>query len=235
MDYDLYPDCDFSLQFCSRGCIRHCPFCLVRDKEGYICPVTPVQLNPRGKHIEVLDNNFFANPEWHAAIDYLHSVGQPVKLHGVDVRIMNEEQAAALNSLRHVGQIHIAWDLPKLDLRPQIEAMIKHVKPYRITCYVLIGFNSTFEQDLFRCRTLKQYGVMPFVQPYRDYENTRIPTQYEKDLARWANNKWFFKTHDFLDFEPRKGFCCRIYETNPETRRTLAPYEVRKYQKMLQK
>ena len=53
----------FSLQFFSRGCIRKCPFCLVREKEGYIQTVEPVELNPKGKWIEVLDNNFFANPE----------------------------------------------------------------------------------------------------------------------------------------------------------------------------
>ena len=63
MDYSLYPQYQFSIQFFSRGCIRHCPFCLVREKEGYITPVTPVNLNPLGKHIEVLDNNFFANPQ----------------------------------------------------------------------------------------------------------------------------------------------------------------------------
>lgn len=71
MDYSIYPNCNYSLQFFSRGCIRKCPFCLVRDKEGYIHPVDPVDLNPNGEWIEVLDNNFFANPEWKEAVDYL--------------------------------------------------------------------------------------------------------------------------------------------------------------------
>ena len=39
------------------------PFLLVREKEGYIQAVEPVELNPKGKWIEVLDNNFFANPQ----------------------------------------------------------------------------------------------------------------------------------------------------------------------------
>ena len=29
-DYSLYPNIDFSMGFTSRGCIRDCPFCLVR-------------------------------------------------------------------------------------------------------------------------------------------------------------------------------------------------------------
>lgn len=68
MDYSIYPRYNFSIQFFSRGCIRKCPFCLVREKEGYIYPVDPVELNPKGEWIEVLDNNFFANPEWRSAV-----------------------------------------------------------------------------------------------------------------------------------------------------------------------
>lgn len=79
MDYSLYPQYKFSIQFFSRGCIRKCPFCLVREKEGYIQSVEPVDLNPKGKWIEVLDNNFFANPNWKEAVDYLIKANQAVK------------------------------------------------------------------------------------------------------------------------------------------------------------
>lgn len=211
LDYSLYPQYPFSVQFYSRGCIRHCPFCLVHDKEGGIQSVTPHEWNPNAQWIEVLDNNFFANPNWREAVEDLKRQKLPVKFHGVDVRIMDEEMAAALNSLRLKGGVHIAWDLPRLDLRPQIEAMIKHIKPQSIYCYVLVGFNSTREQDLFRLRTLKQYKILPFVQAYRDYDNKRTPTQYEKDISRWANRMWLFNTQDFLDYEPRKGFKCSEY------------------------
>lgn len=78
-------------------------------------------------------------------------------------------------------------------------------------CYVLIGFNSTIEQDLYRVETLRKFGIDPFVQPYRDFENKRVPTQYEKDFARWANNKIVYRKCRFEDFEPRKGFLCREY------------------------
>ena len=210
-DYSIYPQHHFSIQFYSRGCIRHCPFCLVRDKEGYIHPVEPMELNPKGEWIEVLDNNFFANPEWRWASDHLFAQKQPVIFHGVDVRIMTEEMAWHLNRLKLKGKIHIAWDLPQIDLTERIKAMLTHVKAHKITCYVLIGFNSTIEQDLHRLRTLKSLGVTPFVQPYRDFENERKPTQYELDLARWANRMPLFKTMDFADFMPRKGFKCSKY------------------------
>ena len=211
MDYSIYPQYPFSIQFFSRGCIRKCPFCLVREKEGYIQPVLPVNLNPQGKWIEVLDNNFFANPEWKNAVSYLLKTGQPIKLHGVDVRIMHEEQAYYLNKLKMKQRIHIAWDLPQLDLTDRLKEMIKYVKPYKISCYVLVGFNSTIEQDLFRLNRLKELGISPFVQPYRDFKNDRKPTLYEKDIAQWANKHQIFKSCEFADFSPRKGFKCDYY------------------------
>lgn len=214
MDYSLYPQYKFSVQFFSRGCIRQCPFCLVHEKEGDIHSVKPVQLNPKGEWIEILDNNFFANPEWHKAVDYLLEKKQPVKLHGVDVRIMDEEQAYYLNRLKMKQNIHIAWDLPQIDLTDRLKEMIKWIKPYKITCYVLVGFNSTIDQDIFRLNTLKSLGIMPFVQPYRDFENKRKPTPYELDLARWANRMWLFKSMDFEDYSPRKGFLCKEYINN---------------------
>jgi hypothetical protein len=216
MDYSIYPQYPFSVVFLSRGCIRDCPFCLVREKEGYIKPVTPVDLNPNGKWIEVLDNNFFANPNWHEAVEWIMRSKQKVKLHGVDIRIMNEEQAAALKMMKHYRQPHIAWDLPKLDLQPQLETFARYIRSSSITCYVLIGFNSTIEQDLHRVRVLKKMRYTPFVQAYRDFENKRQRTWYEVDFARWANNRFFLNSCDFVDFEPRKGFKCGEYLDNPE-------------------
>lgn len=211
-DYSIYPIHKFSLQFFSRGCIRNCPFCLVRRKEGKIQQAFPMELNPVGKHIEVLDNNFFANPQWREAVSFLNNTKQPVNLHGVDVRIMDEEQADALNSMRLKGSsIHIAWDNPKDDILPHLKAMVQRVKRYKVSCYVLIGYWSTPEEDYYRVMKLAELGVDPFVQYYRDYDNERNPTQYEKDFASWVNKKERFKSFDFKDFSPRKGFKCNFY------------------------
>lgn len=204
-DYSIYPNCNYSIQFYSRGCIRKCPFCCVRAKEGYIKAVDPMELNPKGEWIEVLDNNFFANPDWKIAVEHLYKQKQPVKFHGVDVRIMTEEHAYWLNKLKLKNNVHIAWDLPEIDLRPQLKEMLKWLRPDDITCYILIGFNSTREQDYERLRYLKELGILPFVQPYRDFENKRKPTQYEMDIARWANRMWLFNTQDFMDYIPRQG------------------------------
>lgn len=91
LDYSLYPECDYSLVFLSRGCIRRCKFCIVSKKEGYIHSVEPVELNPKGKWVDVLDNNFFASPDWREHIEYLKTLKQPINFRGVDLRIMTDE------------------------------------------------------------------------------------------------------------------------------------------------
>lgn len=212
MDYSLYPQYRFSIQFFSRGCIRNCPFCLVQAKEGAIHAVEPVNLNPIGKWIEVLDNNFFANPQWKEAIQYLIAVGQPVNLHGVDVRIMNEEQAFWLNKLRlKRSHVHIAWDLPQIDLTEKLREVIRYVAPWKFMCYILVGFDSTIQQDMYRIERCRELGIKPFVMPYRDFKNKSRPSQYARDLAQYVNKPQIFGSCSFADFSPRKGFKCSEY------------------------
>lgn len=211
MDYSIYPQYPFSIQFFSRGCIRRCPFCLVREKEGYIQSVEPVDLNPMGKWVEVLDNNFFANPEWRNAVEYLSGLKQKVNLHGVDIRIMDEEQAYYLNKLPLYRNVHIAWDSPKVDLTDKLKEVTRYIKPWKLMCYVLVGFDSTIEQDMYRIERLRELGIKPYVMQYLDFDNNRKPTQYERDLAQYVNKPMIFKSCTFSEFSPRKGFKCSQY------------------------
>lgn len=131
MDYSLYPSCNYSLVFLSRGCIRKCKFCLVSKKEGYIQSVEPVELNPNGQWIDVLDNNFFANPNWKSALEWLKDKKQPLNFKGIDLRILTAEQMDALNTVKIKSSIYIAWDNPKDNLEPYLEELVKHIKPYK--------------------------------------------------------------------------------------------------------
>jgi len=194
-DWSLYPDCDFSLIWFSEGCIRNCPFCIVRQKEGYIHPVTPRNLNPNGKYIKVMDNNFFANPKWRSAVLQLLEWGQLVDFQGVDVRLINKEQANALNSIKHHKRIKIAWDNPKEDILKHIKRMLKWVKPYKIMCYVLIGYWSTPKEDLYRVEKLRDLGIDPYIMPFDKHD------RYQKDFTRWVNHKAIFNTVSWKDYD----------------------------------
>ncbi len=197
-DYSLYPQADYFIQLFSRGCIRKCSFCKVPLFEGGIRPVKPMALNPHVKRIEIFDNNFFANPQWPEAIEWLREAGKPVVFsQGIDARIFKPEHAEALNSLKHFKQIKLAWDDPKQDLRPQLQEVIRYIKPYKLMCYVLIGYWSTPEEDLYRVETLRALGIDPFVMPF-DKGNI-----YQMHFARWVNRKAVFKSVSWEDYRRR--------------------------------
>ena len=197
-DWSLYPRCDYSLIWFSHGCIRNCPFCIVRKKEGIINPCKPKNLNPNGKYIKIQDNNFFASPVWREAIDQLREWNQPCDFAGgIDARLMDEEMCLSLNDLKHCKQIKMAWDNPKDDLIPKFKKIIKYIKPYKIMAYVLIGYWSDEEQDIYRMEQLREMGIDPFVMPY-DKTN-----YYQHHFARYVNHKAVFKSHTWTQYQEK--------------------------------
>lgn len=194
-DYSIYPKCRKSYVWFSRGCIRNCPFCLVYQKEGKIHPVEPKSLNTMYEVICIQDNNFFANPEWRKAIKIIQYWNMPVEFFGIDIRLLNKEQCDALNSLKHQKQIKIAWDNPREKLEPKLKQITKWIKKYKLMCYVLIGYWSTPEEDLYRVETLRDMGIDPFVMPYNKKD------QYQKDFSRWVNHKAIFNSVKWKDYK----------------------------------
>lgn len=195
-DWSLYPDCDFSLIWFSRGCIRNCPFCVVRQKEGYIHSVEPKNLNPNGEYIKVMDNNFFANPNWREAVEYLHEWDQPIDMQGFDIRLFDEEQGLALQSLKHRKAFKFAWDNPRDNLDDKIELLLDYIKPSKLMCYVLIGYWSSEEEDLQRVMHLwDEYRIHAFAMPYDKFD------KYQRAFARWCNNKIIFKTRSWQEYK----------------------------------
>lgn len=177
-----------SMQRYSTGCIRRCPFCVVYEKEGGISPASPMNLNPKGKWIYIYDNNFFSSPAWLESIKHLISCNQPVVFEGLDARIITDEQLHWLNKVKIKKQLHFAWDNPKDDLMPQLKKIVSVVNKSKVMVYVLIGYWSTPEQDLYRVEKLRELKIDPFVMPF-DKNNP-----YQKRFARWVNHKAIFKT-----------------------------------------
>lgn len=206
LDYSLYPDCDYSIIFTTRGCIRQCPFCIVPKKEGFIHNTSVCNLNPNGKWIQLLDNNFFANPTWRCNVEILKSFNQPIDFNsGIDLRILDEEQCKALSELK-IKCVHCAWDnyKDKDRILPKIELLTKYVKPYKVMVYVLVGFENKeiVETDIERVMTLFKMGVYPFAMGYVDYDNPNYKkTQSVIDFCRWVNRKNIFKSTSFENYK----------------------------------
>lgn len=199
LDYNIFPDCQTSYIWFSRGCIRSCPFCVVHEKEGNIHPIQPKNLNPLGEWVTVMDNNFFANPEWKESIKQLVLWDQPVDLQGFDVRIFEPEHGEALNMLKLHKQLKFAWDNPNDDLIWKIKELTQYVRPYKLMCYVLIGFDSTPREDQERVETLRSMKIDPFVMPFDKSDD------YQRAYARYVNHKAVFKTVSWMDYCETKG------------------------------
>jgi hypothetical protein len=196
LDYSLFPECRQSFIWFSRGCIRQCPYCVVWQKEGAMKQVTHKNLNPRGNTISVMDNNFFANPQWRQAIKILQTWNQRVEFcSGLDIRIFNEEQGEALQSLKLSKFIHIAWDNSREDLRDKIKFFLNYVPAHKVVCYVLIGYWSNHEENMYRIQELDKMKVIPFVMPFNKKDH------YQKNFARWVNNRAIFKTTPWENYK----------------------------------
>jgi len=78
---------------------------------------------------------------------------------------------------------------------PKFKKIIKTIKSYKIICYVLIGYNSTHEENMHRVKSLSGIGVDPFVMPW-DKSDT-----YQARFARWVNNKAVYNSCDWKDYE----------------------------------
>lgn len=201
-DYPLY-NLNYSVGFTTRGCIRNCEFCIVRGKEGYIKEHAQVEefLNPESDIIVLLDNNFLALPSHIKKL--LKFINKKWKIdfnQGLDIRLINNENAKLLKRIKHYTEIRFAWDIMDLekDVKKGLRILFKNgIKPGNIMVYLLCGFNTNFKEDVYRFNELKNLGVRPFVMMYNNIKSN----QELHHFARWVNRK-YFTVCNFDKFNP---------------------------------
>jgi hypothetical protein len=199
-DYDAFK-LDHSIGFTSRGCIRNCEFCIVREKEGFIHEVNTSWMVKQ--KLLLLDNNFLASPlckeKLHTFIDNNHKV---CFNQGLDIRLVTKELAELLAKVDYrddqfkVKRLYFAWDKPEIEqsvlngIKLLSEAGIK---PQHLMFYVIVGFDTTFEQDMYRVMKLKELGCKPYVMIF----NKQSCDKQLKKLQRWINRRYY----EFISWE----------------------------------
>jgi len=196
-DYSLY-GIDFSMGFTSRGCIRKCKFCVVPAKEGYIRDNAPILefLDPAHDKVMLLDNNFQASPKWRENLSFIIDHTLKVNFNqGMDIRLMTKEFAEELAQTKYYSwsfktrSLHFAFDSLKTEraVRRGIKRLeLAGVPACNLMFYVLVGFDTTIKQDLYRVQVLKDLGVMPYIMVYNRKRDTEL-----RRLARWVNRRYY--------------------------------------------
>lgn len=170
-DYDLY-SLDFSLGFTWRYCPRKCEFCIVpKQKNPKVHNSIWDFHDPKFKKICLLNNNTFSDPRWRETFEEIWDADLTVlDENGYDLRLIDNEKAAALKKTKfRKNLIHFSWDLMK-DER-QILAGLEVLKKYRLNrhdsiVYVIIGYNTTDDEDFHRLQKIHDYKMSPYVMPY---------------------------------------------------------------------
>ena len=208
-DYTLYPHLtkDTAYGFLTRGCPRHCSFCIVGDKEGLKSyKVANLSEFWNGeKNIKLLDPNILACREHTTLLQQLVDSRAYVDFtQGLDIRLTNPTNIDLINNIK-LKEVHFAWDNPNDNLQEHFKryaALAKH-KPHGFygAVYVLTNFGSTLEEDLYRIYTLRELGYNPDV---RVYDKPNAPKEI-KMLQRWCNNRRIFNTCPrFEDYNNRR-------------------------------
>jgi hypothetical protein len=197
-DYSIYPECDYSIGFTTRGCIRKCSFCFVPIMEGNIKEYRTIGQIWRGKgDIVLYDNNILALPEkFREVIRFcqMHKIKVDFN-QGLDVRLMNEDLTLYfLENIRYIKQPKFAFDdLAYKTIVENFCSKIQHLG-HKINWYVYA--NKNWESALERCLILKRLSQKPYVMRDKSIAKDK---KYVI-LAHWCNNVVgaFFK-HDFWD------------------------------------
>jgi len=177
-DYSLFKT-GYSLGYTFRPCYRGCDFCKVSTMKH------PDEVHhsiwdfhdERFKIICLLNNNTFYDPLWEDTFGEIWEANLAVfDENGYDLRLLDDRKTNALKRTRWIGDIHFAFDRPE-DSKQVMKglALLNDYKIRNVRVYVLIGFSSTIDEDLWRCQVIKDYGYAPYIMPYvRNEANRRF-------------------------------------------------------------
>lgn len=200
-DYSIYSYIkNTAYGFLTRGCPRSCKFCNVSKQQGIIsCKVANLsEFWNNEKEIKLLDPNILASQDWKNLFQQLIKSNAQIDFtQGLDIRLMDQEKADYINKMK-IKKIHFAWDQYDLSIYEKLKEVRKWLKheSRQLRVYMLVGYNTSFEQDLDRVYKLREMDYSPYVMRFKNYDckNLKLPRGHLLNkLARWTNNTtaWF--------------------------------------------
>lgn len=208
-DYGLYPELtkDTAFGFLTRGCPRGCGFCHVASKEGK-CSRKVADLSEfwnGQKKIILCDPNILACPDHMELLQQLADSKAKVNFNqGLDIRLINDRNMELLRQIR-LDSIHFAFDRwqDKEIIEPRLRAFAEKTgydrNKGRVMVYILMNFDTTIEQDLYRIQLCRELNFSPYPMIYDKEHADKI---YRK-IQRWCNNVIFWGVPTFEEYNAR--------------------------------
>lgn len=210
-EYKAYKE--YSIGFLTRGCFRHCGFCVNRNAEKVVVH-SPIEefLDKFRKKIALLDDNFFGYSESERLLKKLIDTGKAFTFkQGLDVRLLDEAKSELLFSAKYDGDYIFAFD--NVSESRIVEEKLRLIRRYtkkRIKFYCLCGYSRSgkydkefWENDLVdlfrRIEILMEYDALPFVMKHENYKKSPYRKIYT-DVARWCNQVRFYWKMSFGEY-----------------------------------
>lgn len=200
-DYSLYPHFRASIGYSQRGCRLDCGFCRMKTREGEARRVSSL-LNiwrgvPYPKHIHLLDNDFFGQAEWREQLQEAIDLDFQICFNqGINIRLVNEEQAAVLAKVFYCDdsftkrRLYTAWD--NLGDEKVFKAGAKvlsdaGIRPEHLMVYMLVGYRKgeTMDEVFHRFNELVAMGCRPYPMVF-DNSETEL-----KRFQRWVIRRYY--------------------------------------------
>jgi len=203
-DYSIYGIEDEAYGFTTRGCPRGCSFCHVAAKEGKCSrKVANVDEFWKGqKNIILNDPNILACPEHKDLLVQLADTKATVEFNqGLDIRLINNDNLELLQRVK-LNHIHFAFDRwqDKDIVEPRLRAF-KEATGYdrsrgKVMVYILVNYDTTIEQDIYRIQLCRELNFAPYPMIY---DKEHCDPIYRK-LQRWCNNFIFWRCPTFEEY-----------------------------------
>ncbi len=171
--------------FTSRGCPNRCKFCPVSDIEPGFSEIHTFRPAP-----VVCDNNFLATSEQHQGrvVQCLMDFDLVDFNQGLDVRLFNKKAADRLSRIK----LHARFAFDHIGLESKVAdavALCKKRTTKKISVYVLVGYDDTPEDALYRLEKVREWGALPNPMRYQPLDTTKrnaycSPAWTDRELKR---------------------------------------------------